>query len=227
MSDYEEIDSYEAQLLKDTMAPFNSFLPKSMPEVDSKVRRALNTMGLAVRNYKTAYASNMLWTIRNYIEDNPIAGWVLKKPENCLHLVNLENGLTAKITKSFAFTGGLSPAGHNELRRTAYIQDMFRTEEEIRTLLGGHSLDGRVVQVTWTRSSEGVFSFMAYVPKDAGNFPKSPDARIAFSIGISENEYDNLSFATDEDAPVFVQKKNIIIERDINKSKATKETGTK
>ena len=110
---------------------------------------------------------------------------------------------------------GLSPAGKNGARRKAYMQGRLRTESEMMQLFGNPSLAEHVVHIAWSEEN-GEFNATAYVPKDPGHFPKSPDAWLSFGLGLPQSDYDNLSFSTDDEAPLFVPTKNTIKEPTIN-----------
>lgn len=211
MPDLIDGDTYEGNLIKEKTKPFNYLLPQALPEVDEMVASAMRAEQLDPRKYTSAYANNVLWTLRRYIEENPLDGWALKGRRDCLHLVDKSSGLLVKITKSFAFTRSLAPAGPNAARRRTYMQGEFRTEDEMMQLFGGVSLEGDVVHIAWTKDN-GEFSFMAYVPKEAGSFPRSPEARLAYSIGIDESEYDGLSFEAKAEPPMLVPMRNLLIE---------------
>lgn len=206
-------DIFEARLIMKTVAPFNAILPVALPEVRDRVINAFKIEGLNSKVDTTAYASNILWTLRSYFERNTVEGWRLINRRDCIHMEH-ETGLELRFTKSYAFTGGLSPAGHNISRQKAYMQGRLRTENEIPLFFGNPSLDGDVVQIAWTEW-KGKFSFTAYLPKELGHFRKSPESWLTFPVGLSNSEYDNLQFRSEETAPLLIPKHNLIIEDSI------------
>lgn len=167
-------DVFETQLIKNAVAPFNDILPVALPDVKDGVMRAFELEDLNRCVDTTAYASNVLWSLRRYFEKNPVDGWKLVGRRDCLHMKHESDGLEMRFTKAFKFTGALSPAGSNGSRRRAYMQGRLRTKEELLQLFSDRpSLKDDIVQIAWTEENDQ-FSFTAYVPKEPGHFPHSP-----------------------------------------------------
>lgn len=215
-------DVFETTLIKNAVAPFNDILPVALPDVRDKVVHAFELEGLNRRVDTTAYASNILWTLRRYFEKNPIDGWKLTGCRDCLHMKHGSDGLEIRFTKAFKFTGALSPAGGNKARQRAYMQGKLRTEEELLQLFDHPSLKNDIVQIAWAEENNQ-FSFTAYVPKEPGKFPYSPEAWLAFPIGVDGNEYNKLTFQSAEKAPLLVPRHNLIVENDIQLQKKNQE----
>lgn len=217
-----DCDVYEAMLIKKAMTPFNDILPIVLPEVRDKTIQALEVQGLNRAIDKTAYASNMLWSFRRYIEINKVDGWKLIGRRDSLHMIHEKTGLKIRFTKAFALTDKLSPAGSNGLRQKAYMQGKLRTEEEMLQLFDSPSLAGDVVHIVWMEK-KGHFYFTAYIPKETGRYPHSPESWLAFPVGVSSSEYNDLAFHSDEEAPLLVPKQNLIVESSMVSQKKNRE----
>ena len=79
------------------------------------------------------------------------------------------------------------------------------------------------MQIAWTEEHDQ-FSFTAYVPKEPGKFPRSPEAWLVFPVGVAESEYNKLTFQSSEEAPLLVPKHNLIVENDMLTQKKIEET---
>lgn len=101
-------DVFETQLIKNAVAPFNDILPVALPDVKDGVMRAFELEDLNRCVDTTAYASNVLWSLRRYFEKNPVDGWKLVGRRDCLHMKHESDGLEMRFTKAFKFTGALS-----------------------------------------------------------------------------------------------------------------------
>ena len=211
-------DVFETTLIKNAVAPFNDILPVALPDIKDRAMHALKLEDLDRRVDTTAYASNILWSLRRYFEKDPVDGWKLIGRRDCLHMKHESDGLEMRFTKAFAFTGALSPAGGNESRRRTYMQGKLRTRDEMLPLFDHPSLKGDVVQIVWTEEDDR-FSFTAYVPKEPGKFPRSPKAWLVFPIGVSRSEYSEPAFHSGEEAPLLVRKHNLIVEDDMPSQK--------
>ncbi|WP_440200491.1 hypothetical protein [Bifidobacterium sp.] len=216
-------DVFEARLIKNAVARFNDILPVVLPNVRARVMHAFELEDLDRCVDTTAYASNILWSLRRYFEKNPVDGWKLIGRRDCLHMKHESDGLEMRFTKAFKFTGALSPAGGNRSRRRAYIQGRLRTKEEMLQLFDYPSLKDDIVQIAWTEEHDQ-FSFTAYVPKEPGKFPRSPEAWLVFPIGVAESEYNELAFQSSEEAPLLVPKHNLIVGNDMLPQKKIEET---
>lgn len=217
-------DVFETQLIKNAVAPFNDILPVALPDVKDGVMRAFELEDLNRCVDTTAYASNVLWSLRRYFEKNPVDGWKLVGRRDCLHMKHESDGLEMRFTKAFKFTGALSPAGSNGSRRRAYMQGRLRTKEELLQLFSDRpSLKDDIVQIAWMEENDQ-FSFTAYVPKEPGHFPHSPEAWLVFPIGVAGGEYNKLAFQSSEEAPLLVPKHNVIVEDDIQSQKKKEES---
>ena len=119
-------DVFETKLIKNAVAPFNDILPVALPNVKDGVMHAFELEDLDRGVDTTAYASNVLWSLRRHFEKNPVDGWKLIGRRDCLHMKHESDGLEMRFTKAFKFTGALSPAGGNGSRRRAYMQGRLR-----------------------------------------------------------------------------------------------------
>ena len=216
-------DVFEARLIKNAVARFNDILPVVLPNVRARVMHAFELEDLDRCVDTTAYASNILWSLRRYFEKNPVDGWKLIGRRDCLHMKHESDGLEMRFTPAFQFPGALSPAGGNRSRRRAYIQGRLRTKEEMLQLFDYPSLKDDIVQIAWTEEHDQ-FSFTAYVPKEPGKFPRSPEAWLVFPIGVAESEYNELAFHSSEEAPLLVPKHNLIVGNDMLPQKKIEET---
>ena len=79
-------DVFETKLIKNAVAPFNDILPVALPNVKDGVMHAFELEDLDRGVDTTAYASNVLWSLRRHFEKNPVDGWKLIGRRDCLHM---------------------------------------------------------------------------------------------------------------------------------------------
>ena len=69
-------DVFETKLIKNAVALFNDILPVALPNVKDGVMHAFELEDLDRGVDTTAYASNVLWSLRRHFEEKEPSGWL-------------------------------------------------------------------------------------------------------------------------------------------------------
>ena len=147
--------------------------------------------------YVKLYADGFTCGLRQMLLDEPMNDWKIVDGSNCLHLIDSQTRLKIRFLKSFAFTGGLPPAGHNKARIDAWCQLPLDSYSQER-LFAPRPLEGTELVLTWTER-DGSFECTVYQPLSPGRYPKGAPAKAIMSlpIGIDADDYEHISFGVD------------------------------
>lgn len=205
----------QTELVLDRLEPLKLALPIFLSPTRTHVLAALDHLGTQPKEYPKLYADSFAASLRAAINDDPIEGWEIQGPSNCLHMRDKETHLKLRFLKEFAYEGDVPPAGNNQTRITAWVQEPLMDVEAT----GKRPLKDVRLVLVW-KERNGLFDCTVYQTETAGDFPKGAKARTVMQIPITPN-LNNTSFNPDtSDEEHIVPKKNIVIRE------ASKETVT-
>lgn len=160
-----------------------------LKDARARLNKGFRIAGLDEREDRAYWAKGLLIVTRKLIEADPIPGWRVKHLNDSLQLLNDSSGLTVRITKEYAFGGGLAPAGHNKARRAVYAQDTLREVGDFPiTLSGQPTLDDVTMFITWALLRDGSFELLAQKPCGTGHFRQGAPVSLVIPVPTTRNE---------------------------------------
>lgn len=203
------MDCYE--LIRQRLTSINSVIPTSLPLARSKTLKAMDALGIERKDYPKLYADSFTCCLRQMFSNDPIGDWRVVGKSNCLHMIDDVSKMRIRFLKSFAFTGGLPPAGRNRSRACAWCQESFSgfTQGELAM---PQLLDSKELILAWTERGT-LIECTAYLPSGTGKYPQGAPAKalMTMPIGIEPVEYGNLSFTSDDTEERIVPESNTVI----------------
>lgn len=201
----------DIELIHERLAPINTAMPQVLNTAHDRAMQGMNAMGLPRNRYRALYANNFIGVARNTIpealEDD---SWAIAPARNTVQLTDRRTGLSVRLLKRFAIEGAVPPAGRNTARMQAWSQG---TMLDVPVRAGGKKLEGIHLVLIWQEENE-TLSCAAYMPKDAGRFPKSAKAEMIMKIPVTlpAGEFEGLRFSTKEPQTTLTPVRNTVIE---------------